>query len=157
MKLSSLEKRWLAVALDALIPAKASERFPWGAADTGALTLAEEMLAVSPFIAAVGVRASTWAVYLLPLALTGRWKTLAGLSADERDDYLTRLYDHPVYFLRQTVLLLKSVACLSYLADDRVREAVGMMRPRNLPIGPAVLPDVGATGRSPHPLPGGAP
>jgi hypothetical protein len=154
MKISGMEKRWLRSALAALIPARANARFPLGALDTAAVKLSEEMLAQSPFLAAMGVRAAIWVAYLFPLFIVGKLKTLSGLSPDEQDRYLNRLYDHPLYLIRQTILLLKSVACLSYLADDRVREALGMMRPRNLPIGPAVLPDVEATGRSP--LPGGA-
>lgn len=143
MKISEIEKRWLTAALAALIPANANARFPLGALDTGAVKLSEEMLADSPFLAAMGIRAAIWVAYLFPLFVLGQLKTLAGLSPDDQDRYLNRLYDHPLYLIRQTILLLKSVACLSYLADDRVREAVGMMRPRNLPIGPAVLPQGG--------------
>ncbi len=139
MKLSSMEKRWLTAGLAALIPAQANARFPLGALDTAAVKLSEDMLAQSPFLAAMGVRAAIWVAYLFPLFIVGKMKTLAGLSPDDRDRYLNLLYDHPLYLIRQTILLLKSVACLSYLADDRVREALGMMRPRNLPIGPAVL------------------
>lgn len=142
MKISKMEKRWLQEALAALIPAQASVRFPLGALDTGSLALAEDMLDKSPFLAGLGVRAAIWVAYLFPLVVLKKPRTLAGLSAEEKEVYLNRLYDHPIYLIRQTILLLKSVACLSYLADDRVREALGLMRPRNLPIGPAVLPGV---------------
>ena len=141
MKLTGMEKRMLKASLAALIPAQAHPRFPLGALDTGALELAERMLASSPWLAATGVRASIWVAYFFPLLVMGKPCTLSGLSPEEADDYLNRLYEHPIYLVRQTVLLLKSVACLSYLADDRVREAVGMMRPRRLPIGPALRPE----------------
>jgi len=144
MQLTGIEKRWLRSALAALIPAGANRRFPLGALETGALKLGEDMLAQSPLLAALGVRAAIWVAYLFPLFVVGKLKTLSGLSPDEQDRYLNRLYDHPLYLIRQTILLLKSVACLSYLADDRVREALGMMRPRNLPIGPAVLTKEGS-------------
>jgi hypothetical protein len=138
MKISKMEKRWLQEALAALIPAGRSSRFPLSALDTGALKLSEEMLDKSPLLAALGVRAAIWVAYLFPLVALGKPRTLAGLSEEEKEVYLNRLYDHPIYLIRQTLLLLKSVACLSYLADDRVREALGLRRPRNLPIGPAL-------------------
>ena len=133
MKFSALEKRWLNAVMEAVLPAGASKELPWGAGDTRVSELTEDMIQRTPFLGAMGLRASLWVTYLFPLFIMGKPRTIAGLSSEVREEYLKKLYEHPIYFVRQTLILIKSVACMAYCVDERVREKLGMNAPSRLP------------------------
>jgi len=135
MRLLGFERRWCGAVMDAVIPPGSSDVLPLGAGDTGCVQQCEDMLLRLPFAGAFGLRVSLWTVYLLPLFVLGRFKTLSGLTEQEREEYLEKIYKHRIYLVRQSLILVKSVVCLSYCGDDRVQESLGMREPSHLPHG----------------------
>ncbi len=126
MRFTSREKRWLVTVMDTVLPGGASEQLPWSGTETGAHDLADNMIGRLPFLGAIGLRASLWVAYLFPLIIIHKPRTLAGLGTDERELYMKKLYEHPVYFIRQTIILIKSVGCMAYCIDERVQEKLGL-------------------------------
>ena len=130
MKITASERRWVTAIMEALIPPGGSERYSLSALDTGAVPLFEEMLIYLPAFTGLGLRAA-----ILFTELAGPWLGLkkaarfSRLSAAEREACLASMYKKDTYLVRQIVLLLKSVACLAWCGDPRVRAALG----HNLP------------------------
>lgn len=70
---------------------------------------------------------------------------LAGwLGTERRDRHAARLASHPIYLVRQAMLLLKSIGGLIWGADPAVRAVLGM---------PAYPPDPGTFREGPLPEP----
>ncbi len=129
MKLSGPERRWLRDILEALIPA-GDERWPESAMDAGADRIFEEMVLYLPAGTAAGLRASLFFIeFMGPLLGLRRRARFSGLSAADREACLAALSKSNTYFTRQMVLLHKSVACLGWAADERVRTAIGLNLP----------------------------
>lgn len=126
MKLFAFERGWVTAQMEALIPRGGEPRYPWSALDTGAVEVFEEMVLYLPAITAIGLRLAVAGVELmgprLGLKKRGRF---SALSPEEREECLAALSKKDTYIVRQLVLLLKSVACLAWCGDPRVRKALG--------------------------------
>ncbi|HUT52052.1 MAG TPA: hypothetical protein VM658_01540 [bacterium] len=130
MKLSGRERNWLRDILEALIPRGGDERYPESALDTGADKIFEEMVLYLPAATAIGLRASLFFIeFMGPLLGLRRRARFSRLAPSDREACLSALSKSDTYFTRQMVLLHKSVACLGWAADERVRTALGLNLP----------------------------
>jgi hypothetical protein len=130
MKLSGPERKWLENILDTLIPRGGDERFSESALDTGADRIFEEMILYLSAGTALGLRASLFFIeFMGPLLGLRRRARFSRLAAADREACLSALSKSDTYFTRQMVLLHKSVACLGWAADERVRTAIGLNLP----------------------------
>lgn len=119
-----LSRRGRAV-LEALLPAGADERLPWGLFDAGFEGfLADFRRNAPPQLRLVFPLALWCGAWVAPL-LVGRRPPITRLEPAEREAALEALGRSPRYALRQALVLLKLVAGLCYGADPRVRAAVG--------------------------------
>lgn len=126
MKLSGMEKAYLEPIMEAIIPAGGGERYPLSALDTGAVDIFKEMLLYLPLITGLGLRVALAMIeFFGPLLGLGKAARFSGLGPDEREECLIRLSKKNNYLVRQLVLLVKSVACLAWCGDKRVRSALG--------------------------------
>ena len=130
MRLFAFERRWLAGMLETIIPAGCSDRYPQSALDTGAPEIFDEMLLYLPAATALGLRGAVLGIELLgPLAGLRKPARFSRLGPAEREACLTALSRSRVYFLRQLVLLLKSVACFGFGGDRGVHDLIGINLP----------------------------
>ena len=130
MKITGIEKKWLEKILETLIPPGVEEAYPLSALDTDAAKIFEEMVLYLPAGTAAGLRASIFFIELMgPMLGLGRMARFSGLGQDDREACLSGLSKSDVYFVRQMPFLLKSVACMGWGGDERVREALGLNLP----------------------------
>jgi len=78
----------------------------------------------APLLLRLGLRATVWALAVLPVVVLRVPRSFAGLDAEARQRFLERAAASGSFLLRQMVLTLKTVACLAYLRDARVRAIV---------------------------------
>src|SRR5262249_7143726 len=76
--------------------------------------------ATGPLVRA-GLRPMVHTLTFLPL-VSGFGRPFFLLSEGERARFLATIADDPRYFLRQTLVTLKMLACFAYFDDARVRE-----------------------------------
>ncbi len=131
MQLTSAEKTLIKNIMDALIPeGDEAGRFPWSAGRAGALETAEDMLYLLPFATGLSIRAAAWAIELMgPLLGLKRLRRFSGLDQSQREQCLAAMSSSRIFLARQMVLLMKSIACLAWGGDERVREALCMNQP----------------------------
>ena len=126
MKLWGVERRIVRAIMEALLPAGGDEQFPLSALDTGAEEMFQEMLLYLPAMTGLGLRAALWLIELGgPLLGLKKRARFSRLSLEEGEQCLAALAKSKTYLVRQFVLLLKSVACLAWCGDPRVRTALG--------------------------------
>jgi hypothetical protein len=126
MKWLSFERRALHALFDTMLPSGAHPRVPLGARDVPMERFVDDLLAQTAPRFLLGLRASLWVIVLSPLLVLGRPRTFLGLSPANRLLLLDRLRAHPRYFVRETINVVKAVACLGYCALPSVRAQVGM-------------------------------
>ena len=130
MHLIEAERRWLENALDAVIPPDGDKGMKKSATQTGASEVYQDMVRLLPFTTAIGLRAAIYFIELMgPAFGLGRPVRFSSLSQGERTACLEGIYQSKVYLVRQMVVLVKSVACFAWGADDGVREDLGMGEP----------------------------
>jgi hypothetical protein len=83
-----------------------------------------ELRRAAPPLLGFGLRAIVWALTLLPLLILRVPRTFGDLDAVERQRFLERAAQSSSFLVRQMVLTLKTVACLAYLHDPKVRAIV---------------------------------
>jgi len=126
MKLSGIEQSWVETIMEAVIPPGKDERYPLSALDTDAVEVFCEMLLYLPPITGLGLRLAVLMVeFTGPMIGLGKAARFSGLGLDEREACLSSLSKKDAYLVRQLVLLIKSVACLAWCGDRRVRSALG--------------------------------
>jgi hypothetical protein len=91
---------------------------------TDAVESFDRLLAASPALNRIGLRALIHAAELAPLAVGGRTR-LRRLDGAARADALARLESARPAAARELVKLVKGLACLSYYGDDGVMGRLG--------------------------------
>ena len=85
----------------------------------------------APLLMRVGLTLSSIVFILSPLLTVGIPLPVVFLSQSLKEKHANKLANHPIYLVRQTVLLLRLVAGLCWGKDPAVRAAMGMS-----PLGP---------------------
>ncbi len=130
MKLSGMERKWAEKMLDAVIPRGGEGLAESSASDGGAAEILEEMVAYLPATTGLGLRGAIWFIeFVGPLFGARRLTRFSSLANEDGQKCLAGLSKSDVYFFRNMVLLVKSVACMGWGADDHVRESLGMHEP----------------------------
>jgi len=126
MKISRMEEGWVEAIMSALIPPGGDDRYPLSALDTGAVEIYREMLLYLPRLTGLGLRAAVVMIeFWGPWLGLGKVSRFSRLGPEEKEECLVRLSQKDAWLVRQLVLLLKSVACLAWCGDQRVRAALG--------------------------------
>ncbi len=124
---AAFEVRWRDATFAALVPAAPDGSHP-GLAAVDTAKYWEDMERSAPGLVRLGLRASLWAVALLPLLLVGRLCFFASLSQSLKDRMLEKMASSRLYLLRQILATLKMLACFAYFRDPLVREKLGAPR-----------------------------
>ncbi len=120
-----VERRWLLLLLDAVIPALPDDPAPGiGALDL--TTFWSTFEATAPPLLRFGARASVWLLTWLPLVTPGFFRPFFALGADARDHYLSAALESRVFVVRQLVQTLKIIACFAMFRDPGARAALGV-------------------------------
>jgi hypothetical protein len=130
MTLTRLELGWAEAAMGAIFPGSSES----GLVDIRGMDLAgflREVLRVVPFKPALGMRLAIWMCALAPLFVLGRFATLTGLAAPDRERVLGRLVASRLYVVRSLVLILKTMGALLYAGDGGVRARMLVPPPRS--------------------------
>lgn len=117
---TSLERRWGAAILRAVIPGDAHERVP-GFDALDAEGVWARFAHRAPAHLMWGLRASVWVVTLSPLL--GQGRLFHRLERERQDHWLGRLASSRSFALRQVVNTLKMMACMAYFEEPLAREA----------------------------------
>ncbi len=125
MRFTDTEVRSLLAVFDAILPAGADERLPFGASDVPLDAFLHELEATAPGQFLWGLRACAWLVHVSPPFVLGRLATFASLSVEERQRLLDRMAESPLYLVREMPLLFKTVACLGFCGLPEVQRRVG--------------------------------
>lgn len=127
MAITSLERRWLLLVFDAILPADACPELPIGARDIPLDRFARDFFAVTPALQSLGLRLALWALVLVftPLVLR-RPRTFAGATPDERRRVLDRLAQSRIYSLRELPALLKLIASMGFFGHPEVQRRLGL-------------------------------
>ena len=80
----------------------------------------------TPLLMQVALSASVLVFLLSPLLTIGVPLPAPWLSKANQQKHLEKLAGHPVYLLRQTMMMIKTVAGLLWGADPQVRKSLGM-------------------------------
>ncbi len=116
------------IVIDTLLPAQAHPTLAVGALDNGFDTFYSDFERTAKPAFRSGFRAALFtATWLSPLLIL-RLPPLSLYARPTRERALLAMDSSRIYLLRQMVLLLKTVVCLSYGADPAVRAAVGYPR-----------------------------
>ena len=121
--LKKFERRWARVLFSAIVPGGLHEDVPEGAGDLGAVDTLNDLYTRSSVLGAIGFRGGLWLCWFLPLFVVGRFRTFGGLTVEQRDAFLQKLYIHRAYTLRQLLFLMRMVACTGYFRDTSARKA----------------------------------
>lgn len=117
------ERRWRAAVFSALIPVDREGGLPGlGEVDLERFWATFERRA--PALARLGLRASVWLITLAPLVWLGSPRLFQSLTPARRDELLARLASSRLYLVRQLLATAKTLACLAYLGDPEIRQAV---------------------------------
>jgi hypothetical protein len=115
MRLLRTERALVTRLFDGILPSGVSARLPLGAGEAGVVSFFEDHLGYLPRRTRVGLRAAVdllgAASLVHPRGVRRALETLAG----------SRLYA-----VRELVTLLKSVVCMGYFSDARVRRELGL-------------------------------
>jgi hypothetical protein len=127
MKLFAFELAWASVAFDAVLPEHPA--LPHGIARLEPARPFAEMVAAAPLEQALGLRLALWLVALAPLWLLRRPRTIATVSAGERQRVLALLLASPGYAVRQLALVFKATASMLYARSPEARRAMTVPAP----------------------------
>jgi hypothetical protein len=83
-----------------------------------------ELGRAAPLLLRLGLRATVWALAVLPVLVLGVPRSFVGLDDEARQQFLDRAAVSGSFLVRQMLLTLKTVACLAYLRDAKVRAIV---------------------------------
>lgn len=111
--------------IDALCPSNACAELPLGAFDAGFEEFYAELSRTAPGALVWSFRGALLAAAWLSPLMIGRLPPFSRLSPEDGERALEALAKSRIYFLRQSVTLLKAVVSFRYGADERVRKAVG--------------------------------
>jgi hypothetical protein len=118
MRLSAIERRLAGMLFDLILPAGAA-RIPLSATRAGVVEFFEDHLDFLPRRAQVGLRAA--------VATLGAYaRTVGRMNPNGERGALELLEASNIYWVRQSVTLLKSVVTLGYFAHPAVRAQMGL-------------------------------
>ncbi|MCA9772089.1 MAG: hypothetical protein KC466_06750 [Myxococcales bacterium] len=126
MKPSEREVRWAVELFAALFPPDPEAGARLGAADLPMGAFYVDQIQATPPPVALGYRAVIAMIYMLPVLVIGRPRFFGGLSALEKEVYLTRLMQSRWYFLRETLTLVKMIAGTGFLGFPEVQRQFGV-------------------------------
>jgi hypothetical protein len=126
MRLTAMERRWLLLVFDTILPSGADARLQKGAVDYPMDRFVDALFARAPAQFCVGLRVCLWFLMACPLFLVARPRTFAGLPRGARVRVLERLGRSSVYVIREIPLLFKTAACLGYGGLPEVQAKVGI-------------------------------
>jgi hypothetical protein len=127
LRLLRFERRWLLRIFAAILPSGGDPAQPRGAADVPLGRFIDDFAVHAPLITLIGLRAAVWLVMLAPLLVLRRGRTFLGLGAAEQVQLLERLRRSNRYFVRESALLLKLVACLGFCGLAAIQEPIGIV------------------------------
>lgn len=110
-------------ALEALYPR--TDSLP-GVADTELDAMIAKIRKEAPLKLRFGVVLAALFFTVSPLITIGIPLPSLWLTRSMRDKHAYRIATHPLYYVRQLVLLLKMIAGMSWGADPTVRRAIGL-------------------------------
>jgi len=93
--------------------------------DVGVSHFIDRYLGEIPFALRMGLRAFIILLEFLPILFIFRLGRFSVLNEAEREKYLEAWLSHRIFWIRAAMLALKSICCLCYYSDERVREALG--------------------------------
>lgn len=111
---------WAALVLSSFVPVSAGglvrndREIDWSGAW-------ERFLSSMNARARLGARVALLIAITAPVWVLGRLGSLASLGIEERARLLDRLLAHPLYLVRELVLMLKICACFAMFRSDQVR------------------------------------
>src|SRR6185436_17364415 len=113
---------------ETILPAAADPGLPLGARDVPMGQFLDDLLASVPLLTAIGLRGALWLVMLAPLAVLRRPRTVTflGLDPAARAALLDRLRRSDRYLVRESVTLLKVMACLGFGGLAAVQGRLGI-------------------------------
>ena len=121
MRLLSIERRWTRAVLDAMFPANASESLSLGILDLDVDAYLDETLEKLPRVSAIGLRAGFAAIAFSPPVTIAKLCTIDRLQLEDRQRVLEKLYNAPIYHVRQLVVLAKTTGAMLYCAAPAAR------------------------------------
>lgn len=145
MTFLSFERRWACTIFVALYPPDAHPLFSDGMTEAHADRAVEEALTKWPLPGLLALRAAVWVLTFAPLFAVGRPRLLGGLAPEDRTRVLAKLYESPVFLVRNFVVLVKTLAGIHYMGRPEVRARVA---PRGAPP-PALLNELVRAKRAP--------
>ncbi|MCU1279061.1 MAG: hypothetical protein JWM53_2607 [bacterium] len=125
MTLFPFEQRWAAVIARALVPAGALGS-ALDAIDVGR-RYADEC-ALSPWHAAVVFRAALWLIWLAPLWMLARPRTLGAIDDAAKVALLEKILKHRRYVVRMAGMMMKLAICSMLLGDEPTLAQLGAYR-----------------------------
>jgi hypothetical protein len=118
LKLTSIERAWAEGLFGAILGTGEGALPPFEAIDTAAFW--QRFDEAPPPLVRAGLRPMLHTLTFLPV-VSGFGRPFFRLAADERARFLEQAARHPVPFVRQAVLTLKTLACFAYFDDPAVR------------------------------------
>jgi hypothetical protein len=120
---TALERRLRDALFAAILPGDPASGLP-PLAELDLAPFWRELADAAPPLLRFGLRASTWALTLLPPFLLAVPRPFHALAPPEQERFLERAAASPIFLVRQMVLTLKTLAAMAYLRDPRVRALV---------------------------------
>lgn len=93
--------------------------------DVGVSRFLDSGLSEFPVSLRFGLRALLLALEFAPLIFMLKFARFSRMNDADRERYLGMWQGHGFFWIRAAIIMLKSICCLSYYADERVREAIG--------------------------------
>ena len=93
--------------------------------DTGVSYFFDSYLADVPSEIRLGLRAFLFIFEFLPILFIFKLSRFTTLDDADKEKYFDVWQNHRIFWLRAALLGVKSVFCLQYYADEKVREEIG--------------------------------
>lgn len=122
----AFERRWACAVFDAILPRGVDERLPLGARDFPLDRLVVDLERRAPLQFLIGLRLAIWLMIFCPIWVLGRPRRFHRLAVDAQQRCLDKVGNSRIYLLRETLMLLKMVACLGYGGMPIVQQQLGI-------------------------------
>ena len=124
MKLTKFELRVARALMCAIFPVGADPRITENIADLDLEKFTIYATSEVPFKPALGFRAVIWMAIFAPLFVVGRFRTILGLTDDEREEFVSKMISSSIYEIRALFVFFKAFSSLYYFTNARLREQV---------------------------------
>lgn len=122
-----IEETWAPVVLSSF--AGSSRGFVVHDTEVEWLASTRRFMSAASDKANLGLRVAFAIAMTAPLWMSLRFRTLRGLTPEERSRVMERLLVHPIFFVRELTLLLKLVACMAIFRSAAARARTDYDRP----------------------------